>query len=375
MKKNLMRIHQRGMSLVEILVAVAIGLIGILIITQAYITSDNFNRTTLGEGGAQTNGTIALFTLERELRQAGYGIASSAALGCGAINYYRNGQYSGNLGGPLPNIQLAPVVITTTPGVPDQITVMYSTASEAIVPTTLSKSMPNASAELSVDGTAGFQVGNMVLMVNKTPPQTCTMLEITSVSVPASNIQHNPGAGGVYNPPGAGLFPAYQKDDMVFNLGNPRVRTYSIGNNSLRLFDMLFNSAAPVTFDMVDGIVDLRAHYGKDNGVNNNTVTNAVYAADDGIVDSYSSVTPVNAAEWAQVHSVRIAVLARIGTYERPTGGACTATTVTPTWSGSTNLLATPLSPFVLPEGLPSCYRYRMFETVIPLRNMIWRPA
>ena len=64
MKKNLMRIHQRGMSLVEILVAVAIGLIGILIITQAYITSDNFNRTTLGEGGAQTNGTMRCLRIQ-----------------------------------------------------------------------------------------------------------------------------------------------------------------------------------------------------------------------------------------------------------------------------------------------------------------------
>jgi hypothetical protein len=22
--------------------------------------------------------------------------------------------------------------------------------------------------------------------------------------------------------------------------------------------------------------------------------------------------------------------------------------------------------------GLPSCYRYKMFETVVPLRNIIW---
>ncbi len=374
MKSTVMKIYQRGMSLVEILVAVAIGLIGILIITQAYITSDNFNRTTLGEGGAQTNGTIALFTLERELRMAGYGIANSAALGCGNINYYRGGQYSANLGGPLPNIQVAPVVIATTPGAPDQVTVMYSTTSEAIVPTTLSKSMPNSSSILTVDGTAGFEVPDLVLMVNKNPPQTCTLMEVTSVSAPSSNIAHDPGGGG-FNPAGGGLFPAYQKDDFLFNLGVPRVRSYAIVNNNLRLTDMAFASPASVTYDLVDGIVDLRAHYGKDNGVNNNTVTNALYAADDGIVDSYSSVTPVNGAEWAQVHSVRIAVLARIGTYERPTGGACTATTVMPTWSGSRDLLGSALTPFVLPEGLPSCYRYRVFETVIPLRNMIWRPA
>ena len=58
-----MRIRQRGMSLVEVMVAVVIGLIGILVITQAYINSDNFNRATLGEGGAQMNGLVALYSI------------------------------------------------------------------------------------------------------------------------------------------------------------------------------------------------------------------------------------------------------------------------------------------------------------------------
>ena len=32
--------------------------------------------------------------------------------------------------------------------------------------------------------------------------------------------------------------------------------------------------------------------------------------------------------------------------------------------------------PTLLVAGvLPSCYKYRVFETIIPLRNMIWRPA
>ena len=42
------RARQAGMSLVEIMVAVVLGLIGVLIITQAYISSDAFNRSTLG---------------------------------------------------------------------------------------------------------------------------------------------------------------------------------------------------------------------------------------------------------------------------------------------------------------------------------------
>ena len=112
---------QRGMSLVEILVAMAIGLIGMLVITQAYIATDKFNRSTLGESGAQTNGTVALFTLARDIRMAGYGMSNAAAFGCGKVNWYYDPDYSTNLGGTLPDIILAPVYITVTPGQPDQI--------------------------------------------------------------------------------------------------------------------------------------------------------------------------------------------------------------------------------------------------------------
>ena len=125
---NAIRAKQRGMSLVEVLVAVAIGLIGMLVITQAYLATDKFNRSTMGENGAQTNGAIALYTVARDMRMAGYGISDTAAFGCGKINWYYDPNYSQNLpGGTLPDIILAPVYITVTPGQPDQITIMYST--------------------------------------------------------------------------------------------------------------------------------------------------------------------------------------------------------------------------------------------------------
>jgi type IV pilus assembly protein PilW len=353
------------MSLVEVLVAMAIGLIGMLVITQAYIATDQFNRSTLGENGAQTNGSIALYTIGRDVRMAGYGMSKPAALGCGKINWYYQPNYSANLGGSLPDITLAPVFITVTPGQPDQITTMYGT-SDIVLPGTLTATMPSSSSELDVDGTLGFAQQDLVLMVSATAPVTCTMEQITHIQPTAAKIQHNPGVTAPYNPPGAGLFPAYKKNDMLFNLGNPKVRTYSVVNGALRVTDALLSAGGAAPYDVAEGVVDLRAEYGKDNGVNNGTVSNTIYTANDGIVDSYDNVTPASGTEWQQVLSVRMAVLARIGVYEKPTAGVCTATTVAPTWSGGS---------FTLPEGLPSCYRYRVFQTVVPLRNMIWHPA
>lgn len=357
-----MRIRQLGLSLVEVMVAVVIGLIGILIITQAYITSDNFNRSTLGEGGAQMNGLVALYSMERDVRMAGWGINNSGALGCGNIFWYYDPSYSSNIGGgTLPNITLAPVVITVdtvTPANPDRITIMYSSEGERILPTSIA-SFNAASSEVSVDGTDGFSVGDLVLLVNA---GGCTLGKITQVQTVAQKLQLNPGASGPYNPPAWGSFPTgYASGDSILNLGNPVLRTFLIGSGKLRVSETLLSAGASTPTDLVDSIVDLRALYGKDTDANN-------------IVDTYNNVTPTTSAQWLQVLSVKIGILARIGNYEKPGGLAgsnCDATMVAPTWAGG----GFPAVDIATVTSQDRCYRYRVFETTVPLRNMIWRSS
>ncbi len=361
--------RSRGLSLIEVMVGMAIGLIGIVIITQVYLVNENYKRSTTSAGGAQVNGAIALYTLERDLRMAGYGLANSDALGCGQIQYYYNGTYSsppGSATGALPPMILAPVVITNGVGGPDTISVMYSTQEERTVPATLSKSMPTPSAELNLDNPTGFSdnPGDLIIL---SQGGVCTLMQVTQVQVSALKLQHNPGSTALWNPAGGtSLFTAYSQGALVFNLGRPIVNTYSIGSNSLQLLSMFTASSSTVVSGysntpakLISDIVDLQAQYGKDDGSNGGT-------AGDGIVDGYDNVTPTTAAAWQQVLSVRLGVLARSQNYEKPDppGGACTATTAAPTWSGGS---------FTVPGGIPSCYKYRAFETVVPLRNMLWR--
>ena len=75
--------RQAGLSLVELMVGMMVGLIGIIIISHLYITNEQYKRSTTGSGAAQVNGAIALYSLERDLRMAGYGINNASALGCG----------------------------------------------------------------------------------------------------------------------------------------------------------------------------------------------------------------------------------------------------------------------------------------------------
>ena len=358
-----------GMSLMEILIAMAIGLIGIVVITQTYLVNENYKRSTMSAGGAQTNGALALFSIEREARMAGWGISWGAALGCNSIQWHYQGQYSNppSATGTLPALILAPVVITDGGAGPDTITVMYGTGTERVIPATLSKSMPSPSAELEVDNPQGFSdtPGDMVLLVQG---GTCSMTQITQVQPAAGHLQHGPGVTAPYNTSGGGsLLPAFSAGAQVFNLGRPIVNIYSINSNALQLASLFTATSStvvpgytPAPFTIVEHIVDLQAEYGKDN------------VANDGRVDSYDNVTPATGDEWQQVLSVRIGVLARSEFFVKPDtpGGNCMATTETPTWAGG----AFPaLGDFTVVTNPARCYGYRMFETVVPLRNMIWR--
>jgi len=370
--------HQReaGMSLVELMVAMLIGLIGIVIITNLYITSDRYKRSTSGAGEAQVNGAVALYTLEREIRMSGYGVNHSAALGCtcaGAncspVQYYYNANSSfppaGAAAGALPPRILAPVVITDNPGGPDSITVLYGAANERMLPAAISEATVAPNHDYKVDGIQGFQNNNLIIV---SQGGVCVLRQVSTVQTGTTVLEHRTGP---YDPP-ASFGPGFTAGAAVFNLGTPTAtggpvwRTFSVGNNRLQAEDVLRSlatfPAAGVPQALVDDIVDLQAQYGKDDGSVPGTT------ADDGVVDVWDTVPPPDATAWRRVLAVRVGVLARSQNFEKPsvTGGPCEATLAAPTWSGGA---------FTVPGGVPSCYRHRVFETVIPLRNMIWRPA
>lgn len=80
MKKNSDNLRSKanaGFSLVEVMVGMVIALLGIIIIFQVFAVSEGIKRTTTSGGDALQNGASALFSLERLLKEAGYGIFSS----------------------------------------------------------------------------------------------------------------------------------------------------------------------------------------------------------------------------------------------------------------------------------------------------------
>ena len=347
---------QAGFSLVELLVAMGIGMLGMLAIMQAFSVTEKYKENTTGTSSAQTNGSIALFSIERDIRMAGYGITNPTALGCGPVQYYYNTNYTSPPGGTLAALRVAPVMITQGAGsAPDIITTFASSASYRFAPATLTVAMASANAAISVDAVTAFAPGDLVMAVNS---GTCAIMQVTNVL--SSSLEHTNSGAAPFNPPTGSTLPAFAAGSQLFNLGRPQIRTYAVAGNDLMVADWLLTLAGTPSTVIVDEIVDLQAEYGLDDGSGGGV-------PNDGRVDGYTTTTPASAAGWQQVLAIRFAVLSR-GPFEKPdAAGTCTATTAAPTWAGGTlNLPTTPQA---------GCYRYRVFETTVPIRNMIWRDS
>lgn len=73
-QKTLSSYHHAGFTLVELMVGLVIGLIATLVIMQTFSAFEGNKRSTTGISDAQTNGSIGLFMIQRELQFAGYGL-------------------------------------------------------------------------------------------------------------------------------------------------------------------------------------------------------------------------------------------------------------------------------------------------------------
>ena len=62
--------RQRGVSLIELMVGVVIGLLAVLVIYQTFAVAEGIKRQTISAGDAQKTGMIATYLLGAELSSA-----------------------------------------------------------------------------------------------------------------------------------------------------------------------------------------------------------------------------------------------------------------------------------------------------------------
>jgi len=117
---------QRGVSMVELMVAMTISLIGTIIIFQVFEASEGIKRSTSSGGDAQQNGAIALYQIERDLRNSGMGFNDTALAGCNVIGYDSQRVPADFPVAPA-NMLMVPVRIMAGANsrTPDQLVIMY----------------------------------------------------------------------------------------------------------------------------------------------------------------------------------------------------------------------------------------------------------
>lgn len=78
-RKTRIRQHERGFTLVEIMVGMVVAMLGIIIMMQMMSVFENQKRTTTGGDDAQNAGAIALYDIQQNIQQAGYCFATGAS--------------------------------------------------------------------------------------------------------------------------------------------------------------------------------------------------------------------------------------------------------------------------------------------------------
>lgn len=366
-----LRPRQRGMSLIEIMVGMLVGLIGSVVIFQMYSIADARKRTVSAGSDMDISGRLGLMVLERDLQLAGYGLGSAAAGSAGAVLGCNVTAFDSQRPGAQDfSYPLVPVLIQDgAAGAPDTLVTLRGNSSFAVTPKTIDNSTA-ATKRVKSDtgGRAGVQSGDVVI-ATRIGGVACAMFEITS-DANADQLTFDHATGTYTNAAGAGVTARYNKaggvgftltdEGTLYGLGAAPVRNiWTVQNNRLAVLND-FTSTTGVPLEAADLIVNLQAQYGVDGDGN-------------GMISSteWTSAAP---GDWRQLLAVRIALLARSTQFER-----IRVTTAAPVWSGGPFAMGDLSDPTTDsdPGGTNGNannwrnYRYNVFEAVVPLRNVI----
>jgi type IV pilus assembly protein PilW len=437
---NRMISRNRGFGLIEILVGLVVGLVTMIVIMQVGSVFEGQKRAITSGGDAQTNGALAMYMMEREVRTAGNGMTEGVPLqfpplaGCSTQIFDTAAFLAPNnnpaatstlINGGQANvgIRLAPVLATDGGGGnPDSLTVIYGNSSITAPYDLANPFTPSAQDTIGLNSSAGIANGDVVAVVDRATanvvtatgtfqiitPQNCGLFQVTQNPAAAAQPGEIQVARGTrYNASGGNGVAAYTNNASLYNLGHLTIVTYRINGGNLVADISRFGTIPdangnrnPVTnrtdfAPVAANIVNMQVQYGIDTGnplgtIQQNCSTRSPNntldtSHADSIVDAWVDPTNTAAGQWAnnpaantpalldlqRVRAVRVGLVARSGVKEPPnkTTGVCDTTTTAPviSWNTGPNMA---LNLAADPDW--QCYRYKVFQTTIPVRNALW---
>ncbi len=375
-----MRNRNRGMSLVELMVAVTLALVTIVVVMQVLSVYEARKRTSTVGNDAEMSAAVGLFMLERQVRSAGAGLTLPTGFACGqGVNGFYDGVTFSN-GAPL-----APLAIVDGGAVagvprPDRLRVLHSDSAFGVAPGTVIQGMAAATSPVMVSTAVGLVEGDLMLVGSADGQKLCTLMQLSDAPDPVGSglqLPHASGGAFPYNPasPPASFANAIRYDvgDIVVNLGRLGMRTFGVICNDgaapavdnscdLAMWDTLAAPANPTLAEadsVASQVYNLQVQYGV------SAVAGAVVTD---WVDATGGWAAPSAVDIERIKAVRIAIVTR-GNFERdpedPTKMVSPAELVL--WdAGEATELAIPLT------DDERNYRYKVLRVVVPLINVIW---
>lgn len=384
---------QRGLTLIELLVALLISSILTLAIFAVLVLGEGRRRTTTAVNDTNQAGNYAAYVLDKLIRSAGSGFVQAAdfAYGC-AIHASGAAQVlprTAALPAPFAAVntgltfRLAPLLIAedgTTPGVSgeasDALIVMAGTKGYGELPVPFSD-FPGTGT-LNLVNSISFRPNDIVLLADQQAPAggvaPCLVTQVASTfagtggtavtSVPVGGTYHKATVGTVN-------FAGFTTEARAINLGSmagstpPVMMVLGVGDdNTLFSYDLLQAPAAALP--IADSVFEMHAVYGVD-GDDNGTVDTWEEPAGDFAFAALTAGTPAAAGVLRTIRAVRVGLILRTSLQERDNGTPGEDVT-TP---GPLTLFAD-LPGITYTRALTSAeqrFRYRTIETTIPLRN------
>jgi len=283
---------QAGMSLVELMIALVIGLLILMGVLTVYLSGARTAATTEALSRVQESGRFGIFFLSRDIRQAGFKSACQGEVN----NLLDEGSAAYDdtlfdLNDPIVGWDdSAGTLAATLPEYVRGDVLMLKSAST--VPGVTAKNVTQVTAAaISLDGPSGIEAGTIMFIGDS---QGCDLFQKGN-NANASSIQR-PASGTPGNKnPNTEWSHAYDDSMQIFLFQST---AYYIGNGidgQPALRRASFNTGAAVDEELVNGIEDMQLLYGEDTDGNQTA-------------DRYVAAGAV--ADWDDVVAVQVNLLA-----------------------------------------------------------------
>lgn len=408
-QKNSHLRYQLGVSLIELMVAMVIGLVVSLAIYGVLTANEGRRRTTTSTNDIDQSGAYTIYQFSKLVHSAGSGFGGStstllsgsgSAFGCGLQVKIGGATTVLPAGAAFPEpfaavaqaLRLAPVIIfpgaavagTTTNG--DVLMTMAGTGglSEAI---TDFAAKPTANS-LTLNSLAGFRANDVVLVTDSSTGagvSNCLVEQVASTFVPSSTSLTLPLSGDYYTANvGATTLVGFSSTtaaptSSVLNLGQtPIFNMFGVGaNNTLMSYNLLrpanttANDANANPSVFADNVYAMYAIYGISNAT-----TPLTWTLPTGNYAPASLLAGTAAANGflQNIKAVKVVIIMQSALPEKIPAGQSSIPSPGFTFtgaSGSVSLFANELATPVVQTVNKADRRYRLFEVTIPIRNSL----